>query len=195
MKIARFSHNKFTHTGVIHHDQLLSTTSNLGVLEILALPKPDRNYLEGQSGRYMKAPLGMYPYASPLEGQELQALKSAGVSIARENVLGSGASVALPSGSADVFGSASIATVASAANEAMGYCLVVSLFIAGHDAPFASVIGPYITTVEDLQDTQPEGLEIKVNGSESNLSKLANGDRIVVSNQGLGQLELTLVAA
>jgi 2-keto-4-pentenoate hydratase/2-oxohepta-3-ene-1,7-dioic acid hydratase in catechol pathway len=53
--------------GVISHGRLLSLQTDLDVFGVLSLPRAERDYLEGQAGKYLNAPLGMYRLLPPIE--------------------------------------------------------------------------------------------------------------------------------
>ena len=70
MKIARYLDNGFAHTGIVFHDHvLLDLPTNLSVLEILNLPRAERDRLEGAAGRFMKRPIDQVVFLPPIESR------------------------------------------------------------------------------------------------------------------------------
>lgn len=191
MKIVRYFHNKMNHRAVLHHGQVLSLQTDLSVLGVLNLPRAERDYLEGQSGKYLKAPMGLYPLATPLDGEDLKSLVLGEAKLNPENIFGSGAVVALPT-PGTVRAEAAVVGVSSESKEVLGHCLLVSLYRSGSVEPFASVLGPYITTVDELKEDSALELKVSVEGSGTGLDQLAPGDKVLVSTPALGQLELSL---
>ena len=70
MKIARYLDNGFAHTGIIFHDRvLLDLPTNLSVLEVLNLPRAERDKLEGAAGRFLKRPIDQVVFLPPVESK------------------------------------------------------------------------------------------------------------------------------
>jgi 2-keto-4-pentenoate hydratase/2-oxohepta-3-ene-1,7-dioic acid hydratase in catechol pathway len=70
MKIARYLDNGFPHTGIVFHDHvLLDLPTNLSVLEVLNLPKLERDKLEGAAGRFMKRSIDEVIFLPPIESR------------------------------------------------------------------------------------------------------------------------------
>jgi 2-keto-4-pentenoate hydratase/2-oxohepta-3-ene-1,7-dioic acid hydratase in catechol pathway len=72
VKIARYEHHGFAHVGVIKHGQIQSLPTRLDVLEILALPRKDRDLLELQAGRYHRADLDTIRLLPPVEPRAMR---------------------------------------------------------------------------------------------------------------------------
>ncbi|AWR20681.1 fumarylacetoacetate hydrolase family protein [Aurantimicrobium photophilum] len=72
MRIARYQHNGFPHLGVIRDGKILSLQTNLTLLEVLALPRRERDYLEGQAGKYFRAPADSVKYLTPVEPRAMR---------------------------------------------------------------------------------------------------------------------------
>jgi len=67
MKLVRYRHNKFEHLGVVRHGRILSLPEGLSVLQVLNLPRADRDYLEGQAGKYFNAPIESVELLPPVD--------------------------------------------------------------------------------------------------------------------------------
>lgn len=73
MKIARYLDNGFAHTGIIFHDRvLLDLPTNLSVLEVLNLPRAERDKLEGAAGRFLKRPIEQVHFLPPVEPRAIR---------------------------------------------------------------------------------------------------------------------------
>ena len=72
MKIGRVLLNGFVQTVVISHGQVLDVPDGLGVLQILNMPRKDRDFIEGQAGRRMKMPIHMAKFVAPIEPHALR---------------------------------------------------------------------------------------------------------------------------
>jgi len=72
MKIGRALLNGFVQTVIISHGQVLDVPDGLGVLQILNMPRKDRDFIEGQAGRRMKMPLHMANFVAPIEPHALR---------------------------------------------------------------------------------------------------------------------------
>jgi 2-keto-4-pentenoate hydratase/2-oxohepta-3-ene-1,7-dioic acid hydratase in catechol pathway len=67
VRLARYEHNGVPHTGIIRGDMLHSVITRLSVLEILALPRAERDSLEGQAGRHFRTPIDTVRFLPPVE--------------------------------------------------------------------------------------------------------------------------------
>lgn len=67
MKILRYESNGFAHLGVFTHGMVMDLPTRLSLLEVLNLPRQERDRLEGQVGRFFKAPLDKVKLLPPVE--------------------------------------------------------------------------------------------------------------------------------
>jgi 2-keto-4-pentenoate hydratase/2-oxohepta-3-ene-1,7-dioic acid hydratase in catechol pathway len=72
MKIVRYEDNKQSHLAVVRHGRILSLPTNLDLLGVLALPRKERDFLEGQAGRFLNAPLGSKKLLPPIEPKAIR---------------------------------------------------------------------------------------------------------------------------
>jgi hypothetical protein len=194
MQLAVFSANKFAHLAVVRHGRLLSLPAGAKITDILSLSQSDRDYMDGQSGKHLNAPLGTYPLLSPIVGGDSSDLLDA-ASRDEAPVYGPHSAIELPSGS-PISGKANVAPL-TLGGELVGYCLELALFAGQSSSPFARAYGPWITTVSELSGFKSDSghtfaLTAMVNGKESDLSQLHAGDTLSVQAEGLGLLENTL---
>lgn len=195
MQLAVYSHNKFAHLGVVRYGRLLSLQTNLSVAEILSLPQPERDYLDGQSGKYLNAPLGLYPLLPPPE-ESSRAINDDELSLAVR--YGSGAVIPLPSESTICTAEISVREFLTESGATAGYCIEVIWRSSEPTAkPFAVSLGPWVTTVSELgEPSSPQGhsfeISATVNGQPSQLGSIKSGDVVLVEVPGLGTLQNTL---
>jgi hypothetical protein len=187
MKILRYHHNKLDHRGVFFHGQMLSLQTDLSVTAVLSLPIAERNYLEGQSGKYLKAPMGMYPLSSPISSEELASLGDLAAGVSGENLVGSGARIPV---SAAASATAHIAAVHAENGSIAGHAILVNVLDSGN--VIASILGPWITTVDELGVDADLNLSVSVNGSASELNSLSPGDKVLVEVPALGAVTFEL---
>jgi len=192
MKILRYHHNKLVHKAVLHHGLFLSLQTDMGVVDVLSLPIAERNYIEGQSGKYLKAPADMYPLASPLGESEVFALGKLAATVKGDNLLGSGAKVLLETANASA--QAVPCEILSTDGTVAGYCILINWFDEKTE-PIATSLGPWITTMDELSEMRGIDLKITVNGKPGNLRNLKVGDVIAVDAGLLGLLSAELVSA
>jgi len=67
MKILRYESNGFAHVGIFSHGLVLDLPTNLDLLEVLNLPREERDLLEQQAGRYYKCPIEQAKLLPPVE--------------------------------------------------------------------------------------------------------------------------------
>ncbi len=72
MRIARYEHNGFPQLGVVRNGMILSLQTDLSLLQVLALPRSERDYLEGQAGKYFRAPADSVKYLTPVEPRAMR---------------------------------------------------------------------------------------------------------------------------
>jgi 2-keto-4-pentenoate hydratase/2-oxohepta-3-ene-1,7-dioic acid hydratase in catechol pathway len=72
MKIVRYEDNRQSHLAVVRHGRILSLQTNLDLLGVLSLPRKERDYLEGQAGKYLNAPLGSRKLLPPIEPKAMR---------------------------------------------------------------------------------------------------------------------------
>lgn len=72
MRIARYEHNGYPQLGVIRHGTIQSLQTKLSLLEVLALPRRERDYLEGQAGKYFRAPADSVKFLPPVEPRAMR---------------------------------------------------------------------------------------------------------------------------
>ena len=72
MQIVRYLHNKFPHLGVISHGRILDLPEGMTVLQVLNLPRPERDYLEGQAGKRFNAPMDSVVLLPPVEPKAMR---------------------------------------------------------------------------------------------------------------------------
>jgi 2-keto-4-pentenoate hydratase/2-oxohepta-3-ene-1,7-dioic acid hydratase in catechol pathway len=72
MKLVRYRHNKFEHLGIINHGRLLDLPEGMTVLQVLNLPRAERDYLEGQAGRHFNAPLDSVELLPPVDPKAMR---------------------------------------------------------------------------------------------------------------------------
>lgn len=72
MKLVRYEHNGVPLVGVVQHDQVQSLPRGLSVLDVLAMPLPERNLMAAQAGRYHRTPLGTVRLLPPIEPRAMR---------------------------------------------------------------------------------------------------------------------------
>lgn len=72
MKIARYEHHGFAHTGVVRHGEIHSLPLGTEVLEVLNLPIEERNLLEANAGKQFRAPLDQVKLLPPIEPRAMR---------------------------------------------------------------------------------------------------------------------------
>lgn len=72
MKLLRYESNGFARVGIFRHGHVLSIPTNLGVLEILNLPRNQRDELELQAGRSHIVPIDKVKLLPPVEPRVLR---------------------------------------------------------------------------------------------------------------------------
>lgn len=72
MKLVRYRHNKFEHLGVINHGRILDLPEGMSVLQVLNLPRAERDYLEGQAGRHFNAPWDSVELLPPVDPKAMR---------------------------------------------------------------------------------------------------------------------------
>lgn len=72
MKLARYEHNGFAHLGIIRHGMVNDLNTPLDVLEVLNLPRAERDHLETTAGRRHRAPLGTVRLLPPIEPRAMR---------------------------------------------------------------------------------------------------------------------------
>lgn len=72
MKLVRFEHNGFAHTGVIQYGQVKSIESPLSVLEILNLPRRERDYVEVRCGKMFRKDIEEVHLLPPIEPRAMR---------------------------------------------------------------------------------------------------------------------------
>lgn len=72
MKLALYEHHGFPHTGVVRGDEIHSLPTDLDVLDILALPRRERDQLELQAGRHHRAALDTVRLLPPVQPRAMR---------------------------------------------------------------------------------------------------------------------------
>lgn len=72
MKLVRYEHNGFAHVGVIQYDQIHSLDAGVDVLEILNLPRRERDYLQARSGRMHRVDIDKVRLLPPVEPRAMR---------------------------------------------------------------------------------------------------------------------------
>lgn len=72
MKLLRYEHNHLPHTGVYMDGMVRSLNTSLDVLEILNLPRKERDYLESQCGKYFRTELDKVRLLPPIEPRAMR---------------------------------------------------------------------------------------------------------------------------
>lgn len=72
MKLALYEHHGFPHVGIVRHGEIQDLPTTLDVLDILALPRRDRDRLELQAGRYHRAPLASVRLLPPVQPRAMR---------------------------------------------------------------------------------------------------------------------------
>ncbi len=72
MKLALYEHHGFPHVGIVRHGEIQDLPTTLDVLDVLALPRRERDRLELQAGRYHRAPLESVRLLPPVQPRAMR---------------------------------------------------------------------------------------------------------------------------
>lgn len=72
MKLVRYEHNGIAHVGVIQYDQVKSLDTTLGVIDILNLPRRERDYLEVRCGKMFRSDIEQVRLLPPVEPRAMR---------------------------------------------------------------------------------------------------------------------------
>lgn len=73
MRIVRYLDNKFPHLACVNeHGRALNLPENMNLLQILNLPREERDYLEGQAGKLMNKPVEDLVLLPPIEPKAMR---------------------------------------------------------------------------------------------------------------------------
>ena len=73
MRIVRYLHNKFEHLAVVdRHGMALNLPEGMTVLQILNMPRAERDYLEGQAGKLMNKPVSELTLLPPVDPKAMR---------------------------------------------------------------------------------------------------------------------------
>lgn len=72
MRIARYEDNGFAHVGIVRKGKVNSLPDGTDLLEVLNLPREERNRLEATAGRYHRLPLEDVRFLPPIEPRAMR---------------------------------------------------------------------------------------------------------------------------